>query len=137
MNTGTHHMLRSIYGILEVYDPTTAQRCLLESHVRGVLTDWKDRLEAANAIGCMVIPGGAMDSVARLRAVLKHDVTVLCCTPTYALRLGEVALEADLDLKEGSVRSIPRRRGNRGRRCAASRRAPSRRSRRVGSSSRV
>ena len=38
----------------------------------------------------MVIPAGGLSSQARLEAMARYDVTVLCCTPTYALRLGEL-----------------------------------------------
>jgi phenylacetate-CoA ligase len=62
--------------------------------------------EAAAAVGCLCIPGGGMSSAARLRAILDNHVTVLCCTPTYALRLAEVAAEEGMDLAEGSVRLI-------------------------------
>ena len=47
-----------------------------------------------------------MSSPARLGAILENGVTVLCCTPTYALRLGEVAAEQRIDLSRGSVRAI-------------------------------
>lgn len=46
--------------------------------------------ESAARAGIRVLPGGGMSSVARLRAMAMHPATVLCCTPTYALRLGEV-----------------------------------------------
>ncbi len=46
--------------------------------------------ESATRSGIPVLPGGGMSSVARLRAMAWHGATVLCCTPTYALRLGEV-----------------------------------------------
>ncbi len=62
--------------------------------------------EAAQKMGCLVIPGGAMNSVTRLRAILANSVTVMCCTPTYAIRLGEVAKEEGIDLGESSVRTI-------------------------------
>ena len=62
--------------------------------------------EAAAQRGCLCIPGGGMSSLARLGAILENGVTVLCCTPTYALRLGEVAVEQRLDLSRGSVRTI-------------------------------
>lgn len=38
----------------------------------------------------LVIPGGGLSSQARLEAMARYGVTVLCCTPTYALRLGEL-----------------------------------------------
>jgi phenylacetate-CoA ligase len=46
--------------------------------------------EAATRMGCLVIPGGGMSTVARLQTMLEHGVTVICCTPTYAQHLGEV-----------------------------------------------
>jgi phenylacetate-CoA ligase len=63
-------------------------------------------MEAALRRGCFCFPGGAMSSVARLQAVLDHQITVLCCTPTYAQRLGEVAREQNLDLHRSRVRLI-------------------------------
>lgn len=38
----------------------------------------------------LVIPAGGLSSQARLEAMARYDATVLCCTPTYALRLGEM-----------------------------------------------
>src|SRR5580704_11035833 len=45
--------------------------------------------EAAARMGALCIPGGGMSSAARLRAILDNAATVLCCTPTYAIRLAE------------------------------------------------
>lgn len=42
----------------------------------------------------LVIPAGGLSSQARLEAMARYDATVLCCTPTYALRLGEMIGEA-------------------------------------------
>jgi phenylacetate-CoA ligase len=47
-----------------------------------------------------------MRSAARLQAILDNDVTVLCCTPSYALHLAEVAAEENIDLRSGKVRRI-------------------------------
>ena len=38
----------------------------------------------------LVIPAGGLSSQARLEAMARYGATVLCCTPTYALRLGEL-----------------------------------------------
>jgi phenylacetate-CoA ligase len=62
--------------------------------------------DAAAGMGCLCIPGGGMSSSARLRAILECRATVLCCTPTYALRLVEVAREEGINLKESAVRAI-------------------------------
>lgn len=62
--------------------------------------------DAAQRLGCLCVPGGGLGSAARLRAILENEVTVLCCTPTYALRLGEVAKEEGIDLGRSKVRVI-------------------------------
>jgi len=62
--------------------------------------------DAAQKIGALCIPGGALGSAARLRAILDNEATVLCCTPTYALRLGEVAAAEGIDLSRSKVRTI-------------------------------
>lgn len=58
----------------------------------------------AQYVGAQAIPGGGMSSLQRLRAILMHEVTVLICTPTYALHLAEVASEEGLDIRGSSVR---------------------------------
>ncbi len=45
--------------------------------------------EAAARMGCMALPGGGLSTAARLAAMGDLGATALCCTPTYALRLGE------------------------------------------------
>ncbi|MBI5394885.1 MAG: AMP-binding protein [Verrucomicrobia bacterium] len=62
--------------------------------------------EAAERLGCLCIPGGGLSSAARLRAIIENGAAVLCCTPSYALRLGEVAREEKLDLRASKVRLI-------------------------------
>ncbi len=62
--------------------------------------------DAAARMGCLAIPGGGMRSDARLHAILDNRATVLCCTPTYAIRLGEAAVEDGIDLKGSAVRTI-------------------------------
>ena len=54
--------------------------------------------EGAQLIGALAIPGGGMSSSQRLRAIVVNDITVLVCTPTYALHLAEVADEEGVDL---------------------------------------
>jgi phenylacetate-CoA ligase len=46
--------------------------------------------ESATRRGNLSIPGGGLSSKARLQAMVAHEVEVLCCTPTYAMRLGEL-----------------------------------------------
>lgn len=47
--------------------------------------------EAGCQLGLHCIPGGGMSSQMRLSLIEATGATVLCCTPTYALRLAEVA----------------------------------------------
>lgn len=58
------------------------------------------------ALGNICIPAGGLSTVARLRMMLDNDATVVCCTPTYALRMAEVARENGLDLVNSKVRAL-------------------------------
>lgn len=58
----------------------------------------------AQRIGALALPGGGMSSLQRLKFMLKNDVTVLVCTPTYALHLAEVAEHEGINLAESNVR---------------------------------
>jgi phenylacetate-CoA ligase len=53
---------------------------------------------AFEKIGCRVHPTGSLDSQTRIRMILDLNVTVLCCTPSYAIRMLHVASEAGIDL---------------------------------------
>jgi len=61
--------------------------------------------EAAHQVGALAIPGGAQSSLQRLDAILDCRATVLLSTPTYALRLAEVAKENGIDLPGSAVRA--------------------------------
>ena len=74
--------------------------------------------DAAARMGCLAIPGGGMRSDARLHAILDNRATVLCCTPTYAIRLGEAAAEEGIDLSAvGGADDYRRRRAGRQHSC--------------------
>jgi phenylacetate-CoA ligase len=62
--------------------------------------------ETANRLGCLSIPGGGMRSATRIDAIIDTGATVLCCTPTYAIRLAEVAAEENVDLSAAKIRTI-------------------------------
>jgi phenylacetate-CoA ligase len=47
--------------------------------------------EAGTQIGAHCIPGGGMSSQVRLELIRSVGATVICCTPTYALWLAEIA----------------------------------------------
>lgn len=62
--------------------------------------------EAAERLGALCLPGGGLTTPARLRLILDHGATVLCCTPTYALHLAEVATQEGISLAGSRVRRI-------------------------------
>jgi phenylacetate-CoA ligase len=62
--------------------------------------------EAAVRGGRFCLPAGGLSSGARLRLLLDNQATVLFCTPTYALRLAEVARSEDIDLKASPIRAL-------------------------------
>ena len=64
--------------------------------------------DAGHQMGLQCIPGGGMSSHARLAAMRAVGAQVVCCTPTYALRLAEVAAEEwpDQRLADGPVRVL-------------------------------
>jgi phenylacetate-CoA ligase len=62
--------------------------------------------EGASRLRCLCLPAGGMSSGARLRFLLDNRATVVLCTPTYALRLAEVAREEGIDLPGSAVRAV-------------------------------
>jgi phenylacetate-CoA ligase len=62
--------------------------------------------EAAARLGMLCLPGGGLGTAARLQAIIQHQATVLCCTPTYALHLAQVAQREGISLAKSAVRKI-------------------------------
>jgi phenylacetate-CoA ligase len=62
--------------------------------------------EAASRRGCLCMPGGGMSSEQRLRSILEQGAEYLFCTPTYALRLAEVAVEQGIEVVSSKIRKI-------------------------------
>ena len=62
--------------------------------------------DAAVARGAMVIPSGGMSTLARVEMIRNCRATALFCTPSYALRLADVALENRIDPASLEVRRI-------------------------------
>jgi phenylacetate-CoA ligase len=59
--------------------------------------------EGTRRVGAMTVPGGGMPTDQRLQSMVDNDVTVLCCTPTYALRLAERAEQLGIDLAASRI----------------------------------
>ena len=62
--------------------------------------------DGAAALGALSIPAGGLSTSARLKLILDNHATAVCCTPTYALRMSEVAAEEKVDLSRSGVRAI-------------------------------
>jgi phenylacetate-CoA ligase len=60
--------------------------------------------EGTKKLGALTVPGGGMDSLQRLQTMQEIGATVLVCTPSYALRLAEVAQEHGMDMRQSSIR---------------------------------
>jgi phenylacetate-CoA ligase len=83
---------------------TSSDRLLLPFSFGPFIGFWA-AVEGARHIGALMIPGGGRDSQQRLNLIQELDVTAICSTPTYALRLAEVAREIGFDLANSSVRT--------------------------------
>ena len=66
--------------------------------------------EAGTQMGAQCVPAGGMSSEERLALIAVAQPTVVCCTPTYALRLAEVAAAGShltrRSLANGAVRVL-------------------------------
>lgn len=62
--------------------------------------------EAATSLGRFAVAGGGLSSEARLLLMRANEITVLACTPSYALRLAEVAEAGGLMISEWGLRMV-------------------------------
>src|SRR4051812_9723996 len=76
--------------VLDSADITVSDRALLAFSFGPFIGFWS-AFDALVARGVLVVPGGGLSSLARLELIRQAEVTALFCTPTYALRLTEVA----------------------------------------------
>ena len=58
----------------------------------------------AELIGALAVSGGAQSSAERVASIIATEATVLLATPTYALRLAEVARAGGIDLAASALR---------------------------------
>lgn len=62
--------------------------------------------EAATRMGVRAVPGGGLSSEDRLQLLRHSESTILCCTPTYALRLAEVGEKMKLPVPSLGITKI-------------------------------
>ncbi len=61
---------------------------------------------AGEKIGCLVMPGGAMQTDARVKQIVDMGATVVASTPTYALRMAQEARSLGVDLASSPVEKL-------------------------------
>lgn len=91
---------------VEIYQTAgvTAEDTLFIPFSFGPFVGFWAAFEAGPRVGCLTIPAGGLTSEQRVQKLLEYDATVLVCTPTYALRLAQVAREMGHDLSGSSIR---------------------------------
>lgn len=91
-----------------VYDAAgvTAGDAVLMAFSFGPFIGFWSAYDAAAARGCLVVPGGGMSSAARLELIRTSRAAVVCCTPSYALHLAEVAASRQTDVGKLGVRVL-------------------------------
>ena len=58
-------------------------------------------------MGCLVLASGNMTTEQRCKQIVEMGATVVCATPTYALRMGQTAEKMGIDLRrDGKVRRV-------------------------------
>lgn len=91
--------------VLDAAEITSRDRALLAFSFGPFIGFWS-AFDALAARGALVIPGGGLNSLSRIELIRSADVTTLLCTPTYALRLAEVAAEHRINLADSPIEKI-------------------------------
>jgi phenylacetate-CoA ligase len=84
----------------------TAQDRLFLAFSFGPFIGFWAAFEAGIERGCLVVPGGGMNTLSRLELLRSSQATALFCTPSYALHMAEVAAEHQIVAAELGVRAV-------------------------------
>jgi len=91
--------------VLDAAAVTASDRALMAFSFGPFIGFWS-AFDAVTARGALAIPGGGLSSLARIELARHTEATLLFCTPTYALRLAEVAAEHKTSLARLAVEKI-------------------------------
>jgi phenylacetate-CoA ligase len=80
--------------------------CVFLAFSFGPFIGFWSAFDAAAARGCLVVPGGALSTLARLELMRTMGSTTVFCTPSYALHMAEVGVEHQIDVGELPVRTL-------------------------------
>jgi phenylacetate-CoA ligase len=97
--------IRCWHHVLDAADVQPGDRALLAFSFGPFIGFWSAH-DCLVERGCMVIPSGGMNSLARVELLRRTRASVLLCTPSYALRLAEVAQENRIEPAALGVRRI-------------------------------
>ena len=98
-------ILRCWQSIYDIVGITANDRFFFPFSFGPFLGFWA-AFEGAARRGCLVLPGGGASTIARLKFLQDNHGTILCSTPTYALRMLDVAHEEGIRLNHSSVRML-------------------------------
>jgi phenylacetate-CoA ligase len=84
----------------------TAEDRLLFAFSFGPFLGFWGAFDSSVAHGFLSLPAGGMSTTARLKMIFDNRVTAVLCTPTYAMRMAEVARQEGIDLAGSSVRAL-------------------------------
>ena len=91
--------------VLDAAEVTPADRVLFPFSFGPFIGFWS-AFEACLARGCLAIPSGGMKTLARLELIRTTRATVFFCTPSYTMRMAEVAADNQIDPSALQVRRI-------------------------------
>jgi phenylacetate-CoA ligase len=91
--------------VLDAAEVTAADRAVLAFSFGPFIGFWS-AFDALTHRGALAIPTGGMSTSARLDVIRTMRATAVFCTPSYALRMAEVAAERGIDLRALAVRTL-------------------------------
>ncbi len=91
--------------VLDSAEITPSDRVLLAFSFGPFIGFWS-AFDALIDRGALAIPGGGLSSLGRIELIRRSCATTILCTPTYALRLAEVAAEHHINLAHLPVEKI-------------------------------
>jgi len=91
--------------VLEAAELTSDDRVFMAFSFGPFIGFWSAH-QACVDRGATVIPGGGLSSLARLEFMRASEATAICCTPSYALHLAEVARCEHFSLADLSIRRL-------------------------------
>jgi phenylacetate-CoA ligase len=91
--------------VLDAADISAEDRCLLAFSFGPFVGFWS-AFDAVIARGALAIPTGGVSTAGRLELIQSLGATVVFCTPSYALRMSEVAQQTNIELDALGVKKI-------------------------------